>query len=151
MDSDRPNNHLVKPSADDHRIPFRAISGLNPIGGAVRHPGRPDRSDEAARNGTLEEVLAEPDNKIENIAFGATLPSHALRYLFQHSVVHLNVEWRDLSEAGWAASVLTESQTAILPLVPYLDTLRWVFIAVVLVAIAVTIYARLDDWKRGRR
>jgi hypothetical protein len=32
-----------------------------------------------------------------------------------------------------------------------LDTLRWVFIAVALGGIAVTIYARLDDWKRGRR
>jgi hypothetical protein len=35
--------------------------------------------------------------------------------------------------------------------VPYLDTLRWVFIAVALCGIAVTIYARLDDWRRGRR
>ncbi|PWJ20798.1 YcbK family protein [Jannaschia seohaensis] len=50
-----------------------------------------------------------------------------------------------------AQQVLTETQTAILPLVPYLDTLRWVFIAVALGGIAVTIYARLDDWKRGRR
>lgn len=50
-----------------------------------------------------------------------------------------------------AQSVLTETQSAILPLVPYLDTLRWVFIAVALIGIAVTIYARLDDWKRGRR
>jgi len=50
-----------------------------------------------------------------------------------------------------AQSVLAETQGAILPLVPYLDTLRWVFIAVALVGIAVTIYARLDDWKRGQR
>ena len=50
-----------------------------------------------------------------------------------------------------AQHVLTETQTTILPLVPYLDTLRWVFIAVALGGIAVTIYARLDDWKRGRR
>lgn len=50
-----------------------------------------------------------------------------------------------------AQSVLTESQTAILPLVPYLDTLRWVFIAVALAGLVVTIYARIDDWKRGRR
>ena len=50
-----------------------------------------------------------------------------------------------------AQAVLTDTQTAILPLVPYLDTLRWVFIAVALGGIAVTIYARLDDWKRGRR
>ena len=50
-----------------------------------------------------------------------------------------------------AQSVLAETQTAILPLVPYLDTLRWLFIAVALGGIAVTIYARLDDWRRGRR
>lgn len=50
-----------------------------------------------------------------------------------------------------AQSVLVETQSAILPLVPYLDTLRWVFIALALAGVAVTIYARLDDWKRGRR
>ena len=50
-----------------------------------------------------------------------------------------------------AQQVLAETQTAILPLVPYLDTLRWVFIAVALGGIAVTIFARLDDWRRGRR
>jgi len=50
-----------------------------------------------------------------------------------------------------AQNVLTETQSAVLPLVSYLDTLRWVFIAVALAGIAVTIYARLDDWKRGRR
>lgn len=50
-----------------------------------------------------------------------------------------------------AQSVLAETQSAILPLVPYLDTLRWVFIAAALGGIAVTIYARLDDWKRGWR
>jgi zinc D-Ala-D-Ala carboxypeptidase len=47
--------------------------------------------------------------------------------------------------------VLAETQSAILPLVPYLDTLRWVFIAVALIGIAVTIHARIDDWKRGQR
>jgi len=50
-----------------------------------------------------------------------------------------------------AQQVLAETQTATLPLVPYFDTLRWVFIAVALGGIAVTIYARLDDWRRGRR
>lgn len=48
-----------------------------------------------------------------------------------------------------AQNVLAETQTAILPLVPYLDTLRWVFIAAALTGLAVTIYARIDDWKRG--
>ena len=50
-----------------------------------------------------------------------------------------------------AQEVLAETQGAILPLVPYLDTLRWVFIAVALAGIAVAIYARLDDWRTGRR
>jgi zinc D-Ala-D-Ala carboxypeptidase len=50
-----------------------------------------------------------------------------------------------------AQSVLAETQSAVLPLVPYLDTLRWVFLALAFAGIAVTIYARLDDWKRGRR
>ena len=50
-----------------------------------------------------------------------------------------------------AQDILAEAQGAILPLVPYLDTLRWVFIAMALVGIAVAIYARLDDWKRGQR
>jgi hypothetical protein len=45
----------------------------------------------------------------------------------------------------------TETETAILPLVPYLDALRSVFISVALVWIAVTICARLDDRKRGLR
>ena len=41
--------------------------------------------------------------------------------------------------------VLAEAQDAVLPLVPYLDTLRWVFIAAALAGIAVAIYARIDD------
>ena len=50
-----------------------------------------------------------------------------------------------------AQSVLAENQSAILPLVPHLDTLRWVFIAVALIGIAIAIHARIDDWKRGQR
>ncbi len=50
-----------------------------------------------------------------------------------------------------AQDVLAETQSAVLPLVPYLDTLRWVFIAVALAGIAITICARLDDWRRGTR
>jgi hypothetical protein len=50
-----------------------------------------------------------------------------------------------------AQNVVAETQSSILPLVPYLDTLRWVLIAVALAGIAVTIYARLDDWRRGQR
>jgi zinc D-Ala-D-Ala carboxypeptidase len=49
-----------------------------------------------------------------------------------------------------AQEVLAEAQGAVLPLVPYLDTLRWVFIALALGGIAVAVWARVDDWRRGR-
>jgi hypothetical protein len=50
-----------------------------------------------------------------------------------------------------AQEALAEAQGAILPLVPHLDTLRWVFIALALMGIAVAVWARVDDWKRGAR
>jgi hypothetical protein len=46
-----------------------------------------------------------------------------------------------------AQEALTETQSSILPLVPYLDILRWLFIAVALAGIGVAIYARLDNGK----
>ncbi|MFT4958952.1 MAG: maleylpyruvate isomerase [Paracoccaceae bacterium] len=39
------------------------------------------------------------------IDLGATLSAHALRHLFQHSQIHLNVLWRDLDDAHWPAQV----------------------------------------------
>jgi len=50
-----------------------------------------------------------------------------------------------------AQEALAGTQSSILPLVPYLDTLRWVFIAVALAGVAVAFYARIDDWKQVRR
>ncbi len=50
-----------------------------------------------------------------------------------------------------AQELLAETQTAILPLVPYLDSLCWVFIAVALIGIDVTIHTRMDDWRTGWR
>ena len=50
-----------------------------------------------------------------------------------------------------AQEVLAETQGAVLPLVPYLDTLRWVFIALALAGIGVAVWARIDDWKKERR
>ncbi|MFP3460938.1 maleylpyruvate isomerase family mycothiol-dependent enzyme [Arthrobacter globiformis] len=41
------------------------------------------------------------------IDFGATLPPIALRNLFDHSAVHLSVEWRDLPDRDWANEVKT--------------------------------------------
>lgn len=50
-----------------------------------------------------------------------------------------------------AQEVLAEAQGAVLPLVPYLDSLRWLFIVLALAGIAVAVYARLDDWRKGLR
>ena len=50
-----------------------------------------------------------------------------------------------------AQELLTEAKVAVLPLVPYLDSLRWLFIALALAGIAVAVWARVDDWKKGLR
>jgi hypothetical protein len=50
-----------------------------------------------------------------------------------------------------AQDALAEAQGAILPLVPYLDTLHWVFIALALGGIALAVWARIDDWRMGQR
>jgi maleylpyruvate isomerase len=60
---------------------------------------------EAARLERKAERLEEPDAQIEEVDFGASLPAHALRYLFHHAQIHLNVEWRDLHDDGWCASI----------------------------------------------
>ena len=54
------------------------------------------------------------------IAGGATLPARALRHLFDHTVKHLDVEWRDLPDAGWGASVILMDG----PVVPVSDLPR---------------------------
>jgi maleylpyruvate isomerase len=59
----------------------------------------------AARKGRDRETIDEPEAQNEDVALSATLPSHALRYLFKHSEVHLNVEWRDLEEPNWGRRV----------------------------------------------
>jgi maleylpyruvate isomerase len=50
-----------------------------------------------------------PSTEVRNheISFGATLSPIALRNLFDHSAVHLSVEWRDLPDQDWANEVKT--------------------------------------------
>lgn len=50
----------------------------------------------------------------EEINFGATLSPIALRNLFDHSAVHLSVEWRDLPDDAWHHEVRT-AQGRIVP------------------------------------
>jgi maleylpyruvate isomerase len=50
----------------------------------------------------------------KDIAAAATLPAHALRHLFDHTRVHLNVEWRDLTDSDWNRAVVLD-QAAVTP------------------------------------
>jgi maleylpyruvate isomerase len=51
------------------------------------------------------QVSDEDEDWSNDIDLAATLPPRALRHLFEHAHVHVNVEWRDLSTAHWARTV----------------------------------------------
>jgi len=62
---------------------------------------------EAAREGHGEESLGDPEQEPDDEILGTCLPAHALRYLFEHAQAHLNVEWRDLTDAAWDHTVVS--------------------------------------------
>jgi maleylpyruvate isomerase len=62
---------------------------------------------EWAATGVETPMYASTSVRDHEIDFGATLPPIALRHLFDHSAVHLNVEWRDLPAEAWHHKVKT--------------------------------------------
>ena len=44
------------------------------------------------------------------LKLGVTLPPHALRSLFHHSAIHLDVVWRDLPSEDWDSSIFTDQE-----------------------------------------
>ena len=52
---------------------------------------------------------------------------------------------------GTVGVVATEAAQEISPLLPYADNLKWVFVVLTLVGIGFAMYARIDDWGRGRK
>ncbi|WP_405087480.1 maleylpyruvate isomerase family mycothiol-dependent enzyme [Microbispora sp. NBC_01389] len=60
-----------------------------------------------ARTGVETPMYASPQQRDAEIRRGGTLPAHALRSLFAHTVAHLDVEWRDLPGAAWDVEVRT--------------------------------------------
>ena len=62
---------------------------------------------EWAATGVETPMYPSPEARDHEINFGATLPPIALRHLFDHSAVHLNVEWRDLPAEAWHHKVKT--------------------------------------------
>jgi maleylpyruvate isomerase len=62
---------------------------------------------EWARTGVETPMYASNTQRNTEIDRGATLPARALRNLFAHAEVHLNVEWRDLTDEQWEHEVRT--------------------------------------------
>jgi maleylpyruvate isomerase len=62
---------------------------------------------EWAATGIETPMYASTQVRDHEIDFGATLSPIALRHLFDHSAVHLNVEWRDLPAEAWHHTVRT--------------------------------------------
>lgn len=60
-----------------------------------------------ANTGIETPMYSTPQARNDEIEFGATLPPNALRHLYEHSAIHLDVEWRDSSGPAWAAHVKT--------------------------------------------
>ncbi|WP_285251167.1 maleylpyruvate isomerase family mycothiol-dependent enzyme [Pseudarthrobacter sp. fls2-241-R2A-168] len=69
---------------------------------------------EWAATGIETPMYSSPEARNHEIEFGATLSPIALRHLFDHSAVHLNVEWRDLPDPAWQHEVRT-AQGRIVP------------------------------------
>jgi maleylpyruvate isomerase len=56
---------------------------------------------EWARTGLEMPMYESAEARATEIELGSTLPPRALRNLFNHAEVHLNVEWRDLTDHQW--------------------------------------------------
>lgn len=91
--NDLPDAGLAQPSARTGATRARIVAELG------LEARRLAALAEAARTGAPVEG-AEPVTEAR-LALAETLPPRAMRSLFAHSTVHLNVEWRDLEDAHW--------------------------------------------------
>lgn len=53
--------------------------------------------------------------------------------------------------ASTLTEVLTDTQERLIPLLPIIEPLKWVFVGMALMGIAVMVYARIDDRRKGLR
>ena len=72
------------------------------------------RLTEWAATGVETPMYSTPTERDEEIEFSATLPIQAIRNLSAHAAVHLNVEWRDLTEEAWTHTIRT-AQGRVMP------------------------------------
>jgi len=60
---------------------------------------------EALAKGEVYTLPGDEKHRLPGLDLAATLPARALRHLFHHAEVHLNVCWRDLTDAQWDREV----------------------------------------------
>jgi hypothetical protein len=86
-------------------------------------------------------------------------PADATEALDQHRPLAKSrtIKGQQVVGAGTAGAALievgkqvTDAAQSVQSLVPYLDVAKWVFLGLILVGVGITVYARLDDRKKGR-
>lgn len=68
---------------------------------------------EWARTDIPTPMYSSNDARDRQLARGVSLPARALRHLFEHAAVHLNVEWRDLTDEQWDHVVTTAQRRSV--------------------------------------
>ncbi|TPW29139.1 maleylpyruvate isomerase [Martelella alba] len=95
-----PDRALYEPLRADGLTPAHVISAISYQARAIA------RQAEAITAGDTIPPLYDSQAALKAmIDLGATLPARALRHLFDHASVHLNVVWRDLPGDGWQVLV----------------------------------------------
>jgi maleylpyruvate isomerase len=72
----------------------------------VVHVSYSARRQAIALKGLREELTPEEAGWVADVNFAATLPARAIRTLFDHSRIHLDVEWRDLRPQDWERDIV---------------------------------------------
>lgn len=90
-----PDDDLAAPSARPGHSRAHIVAE---IGYDARHQAL---ALEAMARGDKYVPVADGEDMLPEIELAATLPARALRFLFRHSEVHLNVCWRDLTGDQW--------------------------------------------------
>lgn len=62
-----------------------------------------------ANTGVEQKMYLSAEARVAEIEWGSSLQPHALRHLFEHSAISLNVEWRDTPDDAWQKQVKTAS------------------------------------------
>lgn len=61
------------------------------------------------------ELPPDLERPLSDLDLAETLPPHAIRHLFRHTEAHLNVCWRDLTDAQWDMPITLPNAAAITP------------------------------------